>query len=65
VLASLGAPLSCLAGERAGALVLHEHATAWVPLVALTWSSAMAALLYLQHRSTSPVDGASNRLRFE
>lgn len=49
---AVGAPLSYFAGERAGALVLHEDARVWIPLVVATWSAAMAVLLALQSRFT-------------
>ncbi|MBL8861911.1 MAG: DUF2878 domain-containing protein [Planctomycetes bacterium] len=48
----VGAPLSYWGGERAGALVLHERAAVWIPLVAATWAAAMLVLLWLQQRLT-------------
>lgn len=49
---AVGAPLSYWGGERAGALQLGDHALAWIPLVILTWSAAMVALLWLQSKFT-------------
>jgi len=55
-LAAVGAPLSYWGGERAGALVLGERAHVSIPLVILTWSLAVAALLACQQRFT-PLTG--------
>lgn len=49
---AVGAPLSYWAGERAGALDLHDRALVWIPLVVLTWGAAMLVLLRLQARFT-------------
>ena len=53
--AAVGAPLSYFGGERAGALTLHEHVFVWIPLVIVTWSTAMVVLLALQARLTPTV----------
>lgn len=53
---AVGAPLSYWAGERVGALRLHERAFVWIALVVITWSAAMAALLWFQSRWTPPIE---------
>lgn len=49
---AIGSPLSYWAGERAGALELHDRALVWIPLVVLTWGAAMVVLLRLQSKLT-------------
>lgn len=48
----VGAPLSYLAGVKFGAVRVHENAWFWLVLVALTWGTAMPAILALQARLT-------------
>jgi len=52
---AIGSPLSYFGGQRAGALALHEHVFVWIPLVVVTWSTAMVVLLALQARLTPNV----------
>jgi hypothetical protein len=49
---AIGSPLSYWAGERTGALALHERAIVWLPWVVATWSIAMLLLLWAQSRFT-------------
>lgn len=48
----LGAPLSYLAGARAGALELGDSHVRWIAYVALAWGLAVPLLLVLRERIT-------------
>jgi hypothetical protein len=62
---AVGSPLSYLAGERLGALTLHDDVRIWLPLVIATWCPAMLVLLELQARLTPERAAAAREARRE